>query len=154
MVSLISILSTRVDFFAARKLEKCSLDPGKVHFEGSVHLLKYIWDNNNLGLIYYTKIEGAHLSGPLRQSIIKSENQLVVLYDSICQEFPDTGSSTGAYTVFYKGGPIDHCTHVSGTVSQSSSEIEYNTACTSGMDIVHFRMINNKLSNKDPYVVP
>ena len=37
------------------------------------------------------------------------------------------------YILFNKGGPIDHCTHVPGQVSQSSSESEYNAACTAGM---------------------
>ena len=55
--------------------------------------------------------------------------------------------------MFYQGGPIDHCTHVPGPVAQSSSESEYNTECTSGMDLAHLRMIKNKLTNKDTYVV-
>ena len=41
--SLIYLLSTRVDLsFAVHKLEKFSANPGKVHFEGLVHLLRYI----------------------------------------------------------------------------------------------------------------
>ena len=49
---------------------------------------------------------------------------MMVLYDSIWQEFPDTGISTGAYTVFYQGAPIDHCTHIPGPVDQYSSDSE------------------------------
>ena len=46
---LIYILSKRVDLiFAVHNLEKFSENPGKVHFEGLVHLLRYIRDNNNL----------------------------------------------------------------------------------------------------------
>ena len=37
------------------------------------------------------------------------------------KDFPDTGRSTGAYIIFYQGGPIDHGTHVPGPVAQSSS---------------------------------
>ena len=49
--SLIYLLSKRVDLsFAVHKLAKFSENPGKVHFEGLVHLLRYIRDNNNLGL--------------------------------------------------------------------------------------------------------
>ena len=52
--SLIYLLSTRVDLsFAVHKLAKFSADPGKVHFEGLVHLLRYIRDNKTLGLKYY-----------------------------------------------------------------------------------------------------
>ena len=48
---LIYLLSTRVDLsFAVHKLAKFSANPGKVHFEGLVHLLRYIRDNKTLGL--------------------------------------------------------------------------------------------------------
>ena len=56
--------------------------------------------------------------------------------------------------MFYQGGPIDHWTHVKGTVAQYSAESEYNVTCTSGMSLSHFRMINNELLNKDTYLVP
>ena len=43
--SLIYLLSTRVDLrFAVHKLAKFSANPGKLHFEGLVHLLRYIRD--------------------------------------------------------------------------------------------------------------
>ena len=61
--------------------------------------------------------------------------------DSSWQDFPDTGRTTGAYIIFYQGGPIDHGTHVPGTVAQSSAESEYNAAYTSGMALAHFRML-------------
>ena len=41
-----------------------------------------------------------------------------------------------------------------GPVAQSSAESEYNASCTAGMDLAHFRMINNYFLNKDSYVVP
>ena len=34
------------------------------------------------------------------------------------QDFPDTVRITGAYIIFYQGGPIDHGTHVPVPVSQ------------------------------------
>ena len=49
--------------------------------------------------------------------------------------------------LFYQGGPIDHVTHVPGTVSQSSAESEYTAAFTSGMDLAHFRMLIHELLN-------
>ena len=42
--------------------------------------------------------------------------------DSIWKDCPDTGRSTGSYIIFYQGGPIDHGTHVPGSVAQSSAE--------------------------------
>ena len=49
--SLIYLFSKRVDLsFAVHKLAKFSANPGKLHFEGLVHLLRYIRGNKTLGL--------------------------------------------------------------------------------------------------------
>ena len=104
--------------FSVLKLETFSSNPGKFHFEGSVHLLRYIRYKHNLALRCYAKIEDETLSEILRQYIIKKENQMMVFSYSSWQYFPDTEIITGAYILFYQGGPIDHCTHVPGTVSQ------------------------------------
>ena len=56
--------------------------------------------------------------------------------------------------MFYKGGPIYHCKHVPVPVAQYSSETEYNAACNAGMSIAHSIILNNKMLNKDPDVVP
>ena len=61
------------------------------------------------------------LSNLLRHANIKTENQLIAFSDSSWQDFTDTGRSTGSYIIFYKGGPIDHGTHVPESVSQSSA---------------------------------
>ena len=74
--------------------------------------------------------------------------------DSSWQGCPDTGRSTGAYIIYYQGGTIDHGTHVPGPVAQSSSESEYNSACTAGMALAHFRMLFHELLNEDPDMVP
>ena len=83
----------------------------------------------------------APVSDLLRQASIKTENQLVAFSDFSWQDCPDTGRSTGAYILFYQCGPIEHGTHVPGPVAQSSAESEYNTACTAGMALAHFRML-------------
>ena len=64
------------------------------------------------------------VSDLLRQAIIKTENHLMDFFDYSWKYCPDTGRSTGAYIIFYQGGPIDHGTHVSGPVPQSSAEIK------------------------------
>ena len=74
--------------------------------------------------------------------------------NSSWQDFPETGISTGAYMIFYHGETIDHGTHVSGSVSQSSAESEYNAACTSGMALANSRMLIHELLNEDPEMVP
>ena len=55
--SLIYLLPTRMDLsFTVHKLEKFSANPGKVHFEGLIHLLRYIRDNKTLGMKYYADV--------------------------------------------------------------------------------------------------
>ena len=39
-------------------------------------------------------------------------------------------------------------------VSISSTESEYNLACTAGMFLAHFRMLIHELLNKDPHIIP
>ena len=51
----------------------------------------------------------------------------MVLYDSRWKECPDSCRSTGAYIVFYQGGPIDPWTHVPGPVAQPRAESDSNT---------------------------
>ena len=71
-------LSTRVYLiFSLHKLAKFSSNPGKLHFEGLVNLLRYIRDNKNLGLNYYVYMNDAPLSELLRQARINTENQLM-----------------------------------------------------------------------------
>ena len=74
--------------------------------------------------------------------------------DSSSQYFPDTGRSTGAYIIFYQGGPIDHGTQVSGPAALLSAESEYNAKCTAGVALAHFRMLIHEFLKKDIYIVP
>ena len=140
--------------FSVQKLAKFSENPGKVHFEGLIHLLRYIRDNKTLGLKYYADPNDAPVTDFLGQANIKTKNHLMAFSDSSWRYFPDTGRSTGAYIVFYQGGPIDHGTHVPGPVARSSVESEYNSECTAGMALAHFRMLIHELLNKDPEIVP
>ena len=86
-----------------------------------VHLLRYIRDNRNLGLKYYADLNYAQVTDILRQANIKTKNHLMDFSDSGWQDCTYTGRSTGAYIIFYQGGLIDHGTHVSGPVAQSSA---------------------------------
>ena len=140
--------------FAVHKLSKFSANPGKVNFEGLVHLLRYIRDNKNLVLKYHADLNDAPVTNLLRQSNIKTKNHLMDFSDSSWQDCPGTGRSTRAYIIFYQGGPIDHVTHVTGPVAQSSGESEYNAACTTGMALAHTRMLIHEFLNKDTDMVP
>ena len=152
---LIYLLSKRVDLsFAVHKLAKFSKNTGKVNFEGLIHLMRYIRDNKNLGLNYYADMNDAPVTDLSRKANIKIKNHLMAFSDSSWQDCPETGRITGAYIIFYQGGPIDHGTHVPGPVAQSSVESEYNAACTAGMALAHFRILIHELLNKDPDIVP
>ena len=140
--------------FAVHKLAKFSANTDKVHFIVLVHLLRYIIDNKTLGLNYYADKNDAPLSDLLRQTSIKVYNYLMAFSDSSCKDCPDTGRGTGEYIIFYQCCPIDHVTHVLGPVSQSSAESDYNSACTSGMALAHFRILRHWLLNKDTDKVP
>ena len=135
------------------KLAMFSANPSKVHFEGLVHLLRYIRYINTLGLKYYADLNDAPVTDLLRQTNIKNKNHLMDFSDSSCQDCPDTGRITGIYIIFYLGGPIDHDTHVPGPVVQTSAESEYNAECTTGMALAHFRMLIHELLNKDPDII-
>ena len=67
----------------------------------------------------YADINDAPVTDLLRQASIKTENHLMAFSDSSWQDCPETGKSTGAYILFYQGGPIDHGTHVPVPVAQS-----------------------------------
>ena len=128
-------------FLIVNKLENFSSNPGKVNFEGLVHLLRYIRYNKTLGLNYYADMKDEHLFYLLIQANNKTENRFMALYDSSWKYWPYTGRSTGAYIIFYQGGPIDHGTHVPVPFARSSAESEYNTSYTAVMDLSRSRML-------------
>ena len=139
--------------FAVHKLENISSNRGKVHFEGLVHLLRYVRDNTTLGLKCSADIIYAPLSELLRQANIDTKNQFIDFSNSSWQNCSYNGRSTGAYIILFQVGPIDHGTHFPGPVAQSSAEIEYNAAYTAEMALAHFRMLIHELLNKDPDII-
>ena len=68
--------------FAVHKLAKSSANPGKVHFEGLIHFLRYIRDNNTLSLKYYADLNDAPVTDLLRIANIKTKNHLMDFSDS------------------------------------------------------------------------
>ena len=75
---LIYLLSTRVDLsLAVHKLANFSANRGKVHFEGLIHLLRYIRHNKTLGLKYHADLNYAPVTDLLKQASIKTKNHLM-----------------------------------------------------------------------------
>ena len=86
--SSIYLLSTRLELsFAVHKLGKFSANSGKVHYEGLVHILRYIRDNKTLGLKYYADMNDVPVPDLLRQASIQTENHLMRFSDSNWQYF-------------------------------------------------------------------
>ena len=79
-----------------QKLKKISANPGKVHFEGLIHLLIYIRDNKTLELKYNSDMNDAPVTDLLIKASIKTENHLMAFSDYSWQYCPDTDRSTGA----------------------------------------------------------
>ena len=75
-IDLFIVYKSGIEFFSAQ-VSNFSENPGKVHFEGLVHILRYIRDNNTLGLKCYSDINDAPVSDLLRQASIKTENHLM-----------------------------------------------------------------------------
>ena len=72
-----------MDFsFSVHKLANFSSNPGKLHFEGLVHLLRHNRDNKTLGLNYYYDMKDEPLSDLLRKASIKTKNQWKAFSDS------------------------------------------------------------------------
>ena len=62
-LALVYLLSTRVDFsFSVHKLARFPSNLGKSHFEGLVHILRYIMYNKTLGLMHYTDMNDSPVS--------------------------------------------------------------------------------------------
>ena len=118
IIDLSFAYKSRFDF-CGTQVRKISSNPGRVNFEDLVYLLRYIRDNNILGLNYYAGMKDEPLSGLLIQANIKTENQLMVSSYCRWKGFPDTDRSTGAYIMFYQEGTIDHGTNIPGPVDKS-----------------------------------
>ena len=83
--------------FAVHKLANFSVNTGKVHFEGLIHLLRYIRDNMTLGLKYYADLNDEPVTDILRQSNIKAKNHLMdflILFGKIVQTLEEVQENT------------------------------------------------------------
>ena len=71
-----------MDFiFALKKLAKFSANPGKLHSEGLIHILRYIRYNKTLCLKYYADLNDLSVTDLLRQASIKTKNHLMAFSD-------------------------------------------------------------------------
>jgi hypothetical protein len=114
--------------FAIQKLAKYMRLP--VHFCSIQHLLHHIQCNHKFGLKYYSDV----LDSPLLQLLFSNnidplDSHICVFADSLWQDCPDTGRSTGGYHIFVQGNIVDSAMTFPVPVALSSAEAEYNNAC-------------------------
>ena len=152
--SLIYLFNTRPDItFAVTKLAKFMRVPGQEHFRALIHLLQYLQDNSNFGLMFYRVIEDSPIHQLLEQAGEKNVKPLFGMHDSSWQDCPDTGRSTGAYVLFSQGGAVDYNTFVPSTVAMSSAEAECNVGAVAGMAMSHICMLQNELSGHEADII-
>ena len=121
--SLIYLLNTRPDLtFAVTKLAKYMKLSGRNHFMGVIHKLKYVRDNNSLGLKYFHLWNDSPIYKVLKNNDLMVTHDIFGTHDSSWQDCPDTGKSTGCYVQFMQVGPVDYSTYVPTPVAMSSAE--------------------------------
>jgi transposase InsO family protein len=136
--SLIYLGMTRTDIsYAVNKLAKYTRKPGRNYFEALLHLLRYLRDNDNLGLRYYSNIQEAPLTKMLTSQNISDQHLFYGFSDSSWNDDQDSGRSTGCFIITYMGG-VDHSSNLPDPVALSSAEAEYNEECIALMAASHY----------------
>jgi hypothetical protein len=144
--SLIYLSQTRTDIiFAVNKLARYMRRPGKAHFDALAHLLRYLRDNNNYGVRFFSDYSSSPLYQHLNSHGLPTDQLLVSMSDSSWNDDVDTGRSTGCFLIFYMGGVVDHSSNIPDPVALSSAEAEYNQACIATMALMHISMAVNNL---------
>ncbi len=140
--SLIYLGMTRTDIsYAVNKLAKYTRKPGRNHFEALLHLLRYLRDNDNLGLQYYSNIQEAPLTKMLTTQNVSDQHLFYGFSDSSWNDDQDSGRSTGCFIITYMGGIVDHSSNLPDPVALSSAEAKYNEGCIAIMAASHLRML-------------
>jgi hypothetical protein len=140
--SLIYLSMTRMDIiYTVNKLAKFTHRPGKVHFAGLLHLLRYLRDNSSYGVRFYSNLSEAPIYQMLLSQNIEEKHTLFSFTDSSRNDDPDHGRSTGCFIITCMGGIVDHSSNMPDPVALSSAEAEYNEGCIAFMAASHLRML-------------
>jgi hypothetical protein len=76
--------------------------------EALLNLLRYLRDNMNLGLRFYSDINTSPVTRLLSSNRIPLDNPLIAFSDSSWNDDIDTGRSTGCFMIIYMGGVEEH----------------------------------------------
>ena len=148
--SMIYLSQTRTNIiYAVNKLARYMRKPGKIHFDALVHLLRYLRDNNNFGVRFFSNYSTSPLYQHLKSNELTFNQLLVCMSDSSWKDDVDTGRSTGCFLIFYMGGLVDHSSNMPEPIALCSAEAEYNQACMAKMALMHISMAMNNLELVD-----
>jgi len=148
--SLIYLSQTWTDIiFAVTKLAKFTKKPGNRHFAALVHLLRYLRDNNNFGIRFFSDFTTSPLYHHLREHKLPTDQLLVIMCDSSWNDDVDTGRSTGCFRIFCMGGIVDHSSNMPDPIAMSSAKGEYNQTCVATMALLHISMFLKNFELRD-----
>ena len=151
---LLYLAYTRPDIiYGVNKLAKCGHRPGETHIRAIIHLLRYLRDHPNYGLQYYSNWTTSPVYKIISDNNITTSTSLISFSDSNWQDDHGTARSTGAYIIFYQGGPVDFSSNLPQPIALSSAEAKYNEACLACVAIAHIRMLLGDLRG-EPVVEP
>jgi transposase InsO family protein len=129
-----AMLGTRPDIaFAVGALSKYSSNPGKVHWNEAVHVLRYLGGTKDLALVFNGS-KGADLSS------------LILGYsDSDWAGDMDTRRSTGGYVFFACGAAISWSSKLQLSPALSSTEAEYMACTRAAQEAIWLRQFLDQL---------
>jgi hypothetical protein len=140
--SLIYLGMTRCNIvYTVNKLAKFTRQPGRNHYEALLHLLRYLRDNAQLGIKFYSDLSRAPLVAMLKSQKIEQTQPFFGFSDSLWNNDADSGRSTGCFIITYMGGIVDHSSNMPDPVALSSAKAEYNEGCVAFMAASHLRML-------------
>ena len=144
------------ELYATRKACKYMRRPGAAHFKAVLHLLHHIRCHPPKALRFYRDVSQSPLAGLIAESS-PNVNPLFVAYSDSSFADSDNALSTGAYLIFFSGGPVSFSSFVPPLIAMSTAEAEMNALCSACMTATAIRSIVSQVLYGDstrPYTVP
>ena len=117
-------MSTRPDItHAVNMVSRHMHEPNASHMNAAKRILRYLKENNDVGLLYSNNSKNSVVSGRDRTRP-KNEVKISAYCDADWGGDWDDGKSTTGYCVFINDCLISWCTHKQPTVAHSSAEAE------------------------------
>ena len=132
-------LATRPDIlWIVGKLSKSCQMPSLKDYQAAFWSLGYLRKFTGYGLKIYSNAQDSPIYKICTENKIEFKS-LMAMTDSSFQDCPDTGRSTIAYKIFYKGSLVDQNSSVPVPVAMSSAEAEYMGSANAATALAHHR---------------